>query len=136
MLLNALDPSNPDQCNFNSGEKWLFLRNFTAADANILTGVNALSGAAVTPVLQPPTCDNDPHLCSQPTLSTPGAGDVGGAGGTLDHLRFRATFSFHPEHSSYPFATQTLPVLLEFPFSTTGESSAFNDDVQPQTFHH
>ena len=113
VLRNALDQDDPNRCNFREGEKWLFLRNFTTSDANILTGVNAVSNAVLTPVLQPLTCNSDPHTCSHPTLST--STDPS----TLDHLRLRSSFSFHPQHSTYPFATQTLPILLEFPFSTT-----------------
>ncbi|GMH79133.1 hypothetical protein TL16_g08042 [Triparma laevis f. inornata] len=114
VLRNALDPSNPSSCQFKDGEKWLFLNNVTISDTStLLTGVNLVGFPQITPVLQPPTCDNNPHLCT-PTSHDPT--------GTLDHIRLQSNFAFQPQLSDYPFATQTLPILLEFPFSTTSKT--------------
>ena len=115
VLSAALDPNDPQKCNFMDGEKWIYLANTTFADVasqKLITGVNMDRFPRITPVLQPAECTSS-HTC--PSMAS--------ESGTLDHIRVQSQFSFPPELSTFPFSTQTLPLAFEFPFST----SSMND---------
>ena len=115
VLESALDESDKSRCSFNDGERWFFLQNVTLADVSsqkLLTGVNMDPFPQITPVLQPNSC----------RLEDQGSCKASDAKGTLDHIRVQSKFSFPPELSTFPFSTQTLPITLEFPSSTSSTS--------------